>query len=263
MQYTPAADFFLWNPCGANAWWKSVFEMGRKTRNLWRYHKRCGKFSCGAVLEFLYTGELTERIEIMENVNELLYMVHMKDEWAMRRLMDVMRTGYESEVAAAVHMYLPLHAYRDELAQEAWLTLPNAVETFQPDRNCSFRVYAALIARRRIWRAVRKLGRQYVSGFNNTVLLEDCLQERPAGWQMLAAKDVLSDPRYVLAMKEAQQRLQETVEQMSDKEKAILRCWARGGKYSTNSEQLGITCKQYEGRLVRVRSRIHKALAAE
>ncbi len=196
----------------------------------------------------------------MENMNELLYMARMKDEWALNRIYSEMGTGMEAELNILIKTYRPLQIYRDELKQEEMISILTAIETYRPERQCSFQSYASMIARRQMWHAVRKLSHQYISGFNSTLLLDDLMVDQKSFLSMMISKDVLSDPAYMLAMKEAQRRIEETVKNMNSRETQVLNSWMTGGKYTDESKRLGLTYKQYETRLSRVREKVMSAV---
>ena len=197
----------------------------------------------------------------MENMNELLYMVRMKDEWALEKIYSEMMIGLEAELNSLIKIYRPLLIYRDELKQEEMISVIAAIENYRPERECSFPSYASMVARRQMWHTLRKLNHQYISGFNSTLLLDDVMMDQKSFLNLMISKDVLSNPVYRLEMKEAEQRIKETVEKMNSKETEILNSWLTGGKYTEESKRLGLTYKQYESRLGRVRKKIRDALA--
>ena len=196
----------------------------------------------------------------MENMNELLYMVRMKDEWALEQIYSEMVVGLDAELNALIKIYRPLYIYRDELKQEEMISLVAAIENYRPERECSFRSYAATVARRQMWHALRKLNHQYISGFNSTLLLDDAMLDQKSFLTLLISKDVLSDPVYRLEMKEAQLRIKETVDKMNDRDTQIFNSWLTGKKYTEESKRLGLTYRQYEARLSRVREKIRDAV---
>ena len=196
----------------------------------------------------------------MENMNELLYMVRMKDEWALKKIYREMVIGLEAELNSLIKIYKPLNIYRDELKQEEMISVIVAIENYRPERECSFQSYATMVARRQMWHTLRKLNRQFISGFNSTLLLDDVMMDQNSFINLMVSRDVLSNPVYRLEMKEAEQRINETVDRMNNKETQILNSWLTGRKFTEESKRLGLTYKQYESRLARVRKKIHSAV---
>ena len=196
----------------------------------------------------------------MENMNELLYMVRMKDEWALEKIFSEMVIGLEAELSSLIKIYRPLNIYRDELKQEEMVSVIIAIENYRPERECSFQSYAAMIARRQMWHTLRKLNHQFISGFNSTLLLDDVMMDQNSFINLMISRDVLSNPVYRLEMREAEQRINETIDGMNNSEKQILNSWLTGRKFTEESKRLGLTYKQYESRLSRVRKKVHSAL---
>lgn len=196
----------------------------------------------------------------MENMNELLYMVHMKDESALKELIEALNISYQAEISHFVKLYPPLYAYKSELLQEVLSTLSSAIESYRYDMNCSFRSYATILAKRKICRQVFVLNHQYISGFNGTSSLDDTLDDKTERISLYASKDVLGNPEYVLHMKEAGQRVKEAYSTLPEVQKNVYNAWSSGCKYADGSERVGITYKQYESNLAKVKGIVHRAV---
>ena len=218
------------------------------------------------MLEFWYTGETDYSIGeqcYMENLNELLYMIHMNDEYALKELLELLEPGYDAEIGRMVKSYPTFGNYKAEMRQEMRSTLHIAIETFRYDIDCTFRSYAMIIARRKLYRLIVVMNHQFVPGFNRTASLEAPLHNnREEFTSLFASRDVLSFPEYVLDMNEAGRRLDDTVNQMPKQIRRIYDAWCAGYQYKTGSERLGLTYKQYESSIMKVKRMVHQAVMA-
>ena len=197
-----------------------------------------------------------------ENMNELLYMVRMNDEWALNEIFKRLKTSLQVELNKLVFSYSPLLVYRDELEQEERIAVYTAIERYQPERDISFSVYAVAIARNAMRKLIRKLNHQYISGFNGTRLIYDVLKDDATYMNLIQSKDVLSDPQYVLRMREAYDVLEKTLSRkLKPEDVAVKQCWMEGGTYLENCKKLGMTYKQYESRITKIKKRVYRSLS--
>lgn len=198
----------------------------------------------------------------MENINELLYMIHMNDEFALKELLRVLTPGYEAEIANIVKPYPIFGNYKEEMREEMFCTVYIAIESYRYDIDCSFRTYAMLIARRRMYRLIYTMHHKFVAGFNRTGSLDLQIRNKTDVGSLFASRDMLSYPEYVLDMNEAVVRLEETVDRMPKQFRQVYDTWCAGYKYKAGSERLGITYKQYESNLRKVKRMVRQAVMA-
>ncbi|MBQ9327225.1 MAG: sigma-70 family RNA polymerase sigma factor [Solobacterium sp.] len=196
----------------------------------------------------------------MENVYELLYMIRMKNEWAMNRLCAHMNEMVVIEVNHLIKEYAPLVRYRDDMIQEGQIVVARAIETYRNDRFCSFYTYVTLAVRRRLWQVIHTLNTQAEFGFSGTVEYEEDSDMMMAATNLAASPQMLWRPEYHLAYNEAYHRLEQMVQTLSEDEKRVLDTWIEGGTYTMNCEKLGLTYKQYDGRLNRLKKKVRKTV---
>ena len=197
----------------------------------------------------------------MINYSELLYLARMKDNHAIRSLLEAFEMQINFEVGAQTAKYNVPAYYRDDLVLEGQLCVMRAVEYFREDRDCRFSSFTNMIIRRRIQQVVRGLVQQWSNYQPYTLDAE--LDDKPAMTNLLRTNDMMSDPVYRMHFNEAWNRMDQTVQQLSSKEQEILHTWLEGGTYEMRSEKLGLTYRQYEGRLRRLRKKLFDAVWSE
>ncbi len=196
----------------------------------------------------------------MSNVNELLYMARMNDETAIRLLMEEMKPQMRFDVREITSTFRPLRNYEEDFMQEAGICLFIAMETFREDKNCSFPSYLAVIVRRRIWALANKLNHTHAIGFNHTLALDYPYSEDESLPSVMENRDAMANPEYYLRYSLAMESLKQLCKKLSEQEIVIYDTWTKGDRYEVSRKELGLTYKQYEGRVRRLRSRIREVV---
>ena len=120
----------------------------------------------------------------------------------------------------------------EDLIQEGMLGLLNAIRRFDPLEETSFRTFAVLCIRRRLFSALRK-----AAGTKN-VSLDDCLSlESSLFDENPSRNDSLRSPEDVLIdREEARKRYEGLLRLLSPLERSVLRCFLRGMSYREIAE---------------------------
>ena len=198
----------------------------------------------------------------MSNINELLYMARMKDEAAVRILMDELKMQIRYDVTDIINIYGPLRCYEEDFMQEANLCFYVAMETFREDRNCSFPSYLTIIVKRRTWALVRKLSHSHCCGFNQTVALDHQYAEGESLLNLIENRDAMSNPEYYLHYTLALESLEGLMGALTERDGIICESWSQGEQYDISRKKLGLSYKQYEGRLRRLKHRVREVVYA-
>ena len=196
----------------------------------------------------------------MSNVNELLYMARMNDETAMGLLMEEMKPQMRYEIREITNTFSPLRNYEEDFMQEAGICLYVAMETFREDKRCSFPSYLTVIVKRRIWALAKKLSHTHSIGFNHTLALDYPYTDEETLLNILENPDAMSNPEYYLRYSLALESLKGLCRRLTERESVIYDTWIKGERYEVSRKTLGLTYKQYEGRVRRLRSRIREAV---
>ena len=196
----------------------------------------------------------------MTNYDELLYMVRMKDESSLKELLQRLQGPIEIGINRQVAVFPAIVHYREDLRMEAQISILRAIESYQEDVACSFLTFATVVINNRIKQCSRRIARNN-SGMNvNTVSLDAETEEISAMSNLIASRDSLGLPEYRLRFNEAHERYNECRSRMSETEEKICDAWIEGGTYIMESGKLGMTVRQYEHRLRRVKQKVKDAV---
>ena len=137
----------------------------------------------------------------------------------------------------------------EDLIQEGMLGLLNAIRRFDPLEETSFRTFAVLCIRRRLYSALRK------AAGNKNVSLDDCLSlESSLFDENQSRNDNLRGPEELLIdREEAQKRYQNLLLLLSAYEQSVLRCFLRGMSYREIAEITHRSEKAVDNAVQRIR----------
>lgn len=194
------------------------------------------------------------------NAYELLYMSRMCDEWAQKALFLQSRQMQKTMIQVIIARFRPYRIYEDDMLQEADLALIYAMDSYREDRQCSFKTFLSLLTKRRVWTALRHYSTDSLVQMHDTLTLHSQVSEDEPYYETFEQKDPLSNPEYRLHFNDAVNRLNETVETLSNEEKQILDFWITEQPYQKACDAMGVSYKAYDGRLQRVRKKIRSAV---
>ncbi|MBW9212448.1 MULTISPECIES: sigma-70 family RNA polymerase sigma factor [Terrabacteria group] len=196
-------------------------------------------------------------MSIYENSYELIYMSRMGDEYAQTALF----LQYEGLLNALVNQtlmaYPSVRCYRDDLLQEARISLFQAINQYQESKNTTFKTFVCLVVKRRIWNVVRDILVDHQHKGFDAISLDD---QDTNYYEILEQSNRLAEPEYYVQYQTAANRLQEEIGLLDAEERNILSCWLASDSYQDASDKLGLSKKQYDGRLQRVKKKIKRAL---
>jgi RNA polymerase sporulation-specific sigma factor len=137
----------------------------------------------------------------------------------------------------------------EDLIQEGMLGLLNAIRRFDPQEETTFRTFAVLCIRRRLFSALRK-----AAGTKN-VSLDDCLSLESSLFDEIPSRnDNLRGPEDLLIdREEAQKRYRNLLLLLSAYEQSVLRCFLRGMSYREIAEITKRSEKAVDNAVQRIR----------
>ena len=137
----------------------------------------------------------------------------------------------------------------EDLIQEGMLGLLNAIRNYEPQAETSFKTFAVLCIRRRLYSALRK-----AAGTKN-VSLDDCLSlESSLFDETQSRNDNLRGPEELLIdREEAQKRYRNLLLLLSAYEQSVLRCFLRGMSYREIAEITKRSEKAVDNAVQRIR----------
>jgi len=198
---------------------------------------------------------------MQENPYELLYMARQGDDWSLQALLQMHEPMLRANVGIIISRFSPLEIYRDDLLQEARVGFAGAVESFREDQGAGFRYFAEIVIRRRLWSCMRHLTSSSYAQMHDMYSI-DSMQNSDAesAYELIEQRDPLADPEYRLRYTLAGEQVDSAIRELSAMDRAILNSWADHMKYHAAVERLHISYKSYDGRLQRLRRKIHDAV---
>lgn len=198
------------------------------------------------------------------NTYELLYMIRMKNAEAMEELFEVFRRCIDAEIAVQISRYQVLRTFRDDLTIEGQIGIVHAAECYRETPACRFTSFATVVIHRRIRQAAKHYRLAAAEhGLNPLSLDLNDADMSAAFTNLIPTKDRLSDPEFRLHFNEAKRRMKQAVQKMNRTERRILYSWTEGGSYVMKAEQMGMTYRQYEGKLGRVKRKVLDAVKGD
>ena len=194
------------------------------------------------------------------NPYELLYMSRQEDEYAFRALFKQFRTMVVRTASAAAEGYVPLRPYKDDIIQEGLFAFTKAVDGYREDKNASPATYFQLLARRRVWNVCKHYSRGYGNFNGETISLDQMVADDERVFETIAQTDRMNEPEYALHYNLALEELNKVIGTMNESELEAVRAWASGEPYQEGADRLGISMKTWDGRRLRARRKISKAV---
>ena len=197
----------------------------------------------------------------MANIYELLYMIRMKNAEALEELFHLCRRTIDTEINTQISKYRGLSTYREDLLIEAQIGLLRAAEYYRSDQGCTFISFAGVIVHRRIIQAAKHcrlmMGEHGMYPMSISTADGD---DAVTFSNLIPSRDRMSDPVFRFHFNEAARRMKEAEGNLSEKEREIFETWTEGGTYLMKAEKLGMTYRQYEGRLARIKRKMIAAV---
>lgn len=139
----------------------------------------------------------------------------------------------------------------DDLVQEGFIGLMNAVKGFDPNCNTAFSTFAKLCIERNIISAVRKTLRKKQIPSSMLVFIDD------DSYDNVAPADT-ANPENAVLNKEAYEKLKNDIfSKLSKTELNVLRAYLSGSSYEQIAEKLNISVKAADNAMQRIRKKLH------
>ena len=194
------------------------------------------------------------------NSYELLYFYHQNQSDGLRVLAAEHEPMLRAQVNQIVASNRMMALYREEFLQESRIMLVAAAECYRFDQGCSFRSYLQLSAKRKIFQRIKHYNSSADVPFHTMVSLDSEICENTTIYDVVKSRDLLAEPEYALSYKEANLRLNQTVEGLKPMEQKVLREWESGSSYEESCQRLHRSYKAYDGRLQRVKEKVRASL---
>ena len=149
----------------------------------------------------------------------------------------------------------------EDLTQEGMLGLLSAIREFHPSQNGSFKAYAELCIRRRIYSAIKTASRQKHIPLNSGVSLEDAFgnDDRPSNTHTIPALRRTPEDQ-VLARESADEFFQTFSRCLSPFEQKVLHLYLDGFSYQSMAVSCGRDEKAIDNAIQRIRRKLARIL---
>ena len=114
--------------------------------------------------------------------------------------------------------------------------------------------------KRKIFQRIKHYNSSADVPFHTMVSLDSEICENTTIYDVVKSRDLLAEPEYALSYKEANLRLNQTVEGLKPMEQKVLREWESGSSYEESCQRLHLSYKAYDGRLQRVKEKVRASL---
>ncbi|MBE6037012.1 MAG: sigma-70 family RNA polymerase sigma factor [Clostridiales bacterium] len=173
--------------------------------------------------------------------------------------------AYKDTVRRKAQLFFLAGGDPEDLIQEGMIGLFQALRSYDPEKNTSFRTFADLCITRQIQTAVKSAARQKHLPLNTSLSLHRPLESGAEGLRETTLEETLpsgaqSDPETRLLLKEALESLWDKEGVFSDMERSVWSLYLQGQSYSQIAAALGKSPKTVDNALQRTKRKLSKYL---
>jgi RNA polymerase sporulation-specific sigma factor len=162
----------------------------------------------------------------------------------------LLMTRYYSVILKIAYKYVGNFLELDDLMQEGFLGLLNAVNNFDKNNQPNFKSYARVCITNKIKNYIKLSNSEKVKFFNNSISTENNKYET-------VADSRLKSPENIFIQKEDYLSLVKSINSdLSDFEKKVLNLYLDGFSYATISNNLNVSVKSINNAMVRIRQKL-------
>lgn len=188
---------------------------------------------------------------------ELISLVKSDDKYAL----DFIIEKYKDLVNMKVGKYFIIGAEKEDIIQEGMIGLFKAIQSFNPDKQNSFKTFANMCIERQLITAIKTSNRQKHMPLNSYLSLNTAAYEDDEDTSMLEVFDshMTEDPLDTITKKDYYKRVEDAIDKnLSDFEKQVLVRFIKGESYVTIAEKLDTPVKSVDNAIQRIRKKAIK-----
>ena len=190
--------------------------------------------------------------------NDLIALVRKGDKIAEEQL----ALRYTRLVKVCSRPYFLVGGDGEDLIQEGMLGLLSAIREYDPSLNASFKTYAEICVKRRIYSAIKTASRKKHEPLNDMVSFDDVLSDEKLSAAASYGEAYRRSPEeQVLARESAEEIIQTYSRCLSKFESEILKLYLGGSSYSEIAEACGKTEKSVDNAVQRIRRKLARSLS--
>ena len=189
--------------------------------------------------------------------DELISLIKQDDKFAL----DFIIEKYKKLVNMKVGKYFMIGAEKEDIIQEGMIGLFKAIQSFNPDKQNSFKTFANMCIERQLITAIKTSNRQKNMPLNSYLSLNTAAYEDDENTSVLDIFDshTMEDPLDTITKKEYYQRVENAIDKsLSDFEKQVLSRFVKGESYVTIAEKLNTPVKSVDNAIQRIRKKAIK-----
>ena len=188
---------------------------------------------------------------------ELISLVKSDDKYAL----DFIIEKYKDLVNMKVGKYFIIGAEKEDIIQEGMIGLFKAIQSFNSDKQNSFKTFANMCIERQLITAIKTSNRQKHMPLNSYLSLNTAAYEDDEDTSMLEVfnSHMTEDPLDTITKKEYYKKVEDAIDKnLSDFEKQVLVRFIKGESYVTIAEKLDTPVKSVDNAIQRIRKKAIK-----
>lgn len=188
---------------------------------------------------------------------EVISLVKNGDKYAIDFIID----KYKGLVNMKVSKYFIIGAEKEDIIQEGMIGLFKAIQSYNSDKQNSFKTFANMCIERQLITAIKTSNRQKHMPLNGYVSLNTAAYDEDEDTSVLEVLDShqTEDPLDTITKKEYYKRVEAAIdENLSDFEKQVLARFIKGESYVTIAEKLETPVKSIDNAIQRIRKKAIK-----
>lgn len=196
---------------------------------------------------------------------DLIEMIKAGNKPALEHLIN----RYKNLVNIKVSKYYIIGAEREDIVQEGLIGLYKAIQSYQPDKQNSFKSFASICIERQLITAIKSSNRQKHMPLNSYISLNKDAYENEDDncnvdlMETLNA-NMIEDPLDMITKKEYYQIVENAIDKsLSDFEKKVLNRYMQGESYVEIAQKLDTHVKSIDNAIQRIRKKAIKEMPNE
>ena len=188
---------------------------------------------------------------------KLIENIKKDDKTALNCLME----RYNEVVNMKANKFFMIGAERDDMIQEGMRGLYKAVNSFDLEKQNSFRTFANMCIERQLITAVKNSNRQKHIPLNSSISLNSAAYDDNEDVDKIDILDIktLNDPLDIIADREYFKSMEEKIkENLSEFELSVLYEYEKGKSYAAIAEKLNSKVKSVDTAIQRIRKKANK-----
>ena len=193
---------------------------------------------------------------------ELIKIIKAGDKEAL----DFLMTKYKEIVNMKVSKYFLIGAEKEDIIQEGLIGLFKAVQSYNPEKQNSFKTFANMCIERQLITAIKSSNRQKHIPLNSYLSLNTAAYEEDEDTTLFDTFNAhqTEDPLETITKKEYYKDVEEAInESLSDFEKLVLNRYMQGESYIQIAEKLDTPVKSIDNAIQRIRKKAIKKIGED